>query len=79
MIFGGEGVFGYDLESASVKWKVPAGELPFSTEGYSPMTTLADGRVLFLERNIKYDEADPANMWYTAEGTKFHYISAAHQ
>lgn len=79
VIFGGEGVFGYDLGSASVKWKVPAGELPFSTEGYSPMATLADGRVLFLERNIKYDEADPTNMWYEAEGTKFHYIPAAQQ
>lgn len=79
VIFGVEGVLGYDLGSASVKWKVPAVELPFNIEGYFPMATLADGRVLFLERNIEYDEADPTNMWYAAEGTKFHYISAAQQ
>ena len=79
VIFGGQGILGYDLGSASIKWKVPAGELPFSTEGYFPMATLPDGRVLFLDRNYKWDEDDPTNMWVVAEGTKFHYIPAAQQ
>ena len=47
VIFGGQGILGYDLGSASIKWKVSAGELPFSTEGYFPMATLPDGRALF--------------------------------
>ena len=47
VIFGGDGILGYDLGSADSKWKVPAGELPFSTEGFYPMAALADGRVLF--------------------------------
>ncbi len=59
--------------------EVPAGELPFSTEGYFPMATLPDGRVLFLDRNYKWDEDDPTNMWVVAEGTKFHYVPAARQ
>lgn len=79
VIFGGQGILGYDLGSASIKWKVPAGELPFSTEGYFPMATLPDGRVLFLDRNYKWDEDDPTNMWLVAEGTKFHYVPAARQ
>ncbi len=79
VIFGGQGILGYDLGSASIKWKVPAGELPFSTEGYFPMATLPDGRVLFLDRNYKWDEDDPTNMWVVAEGTKFHYVPAARQ
>ena len=79
VIFGGQGILGYDLGSASIKWKVPAGELPFSTEGYFPMATLPDGRVLFLDRNYKWDEDDPTNMWLAAEGTKFHYVPAARQ
>lgn len=79
VIFGGQGILGYDLGSASIKWKVPAGELPFSTEGYFPMATLPDGRVLFLDRNYKWDEDDPTNMWVVAEGTKFHYVPAAQQ
>ena len=79
VIFGGQGILGYDLGSASIKWKVPAGELPFSTEGYLPMATLPDGRVLFLDRNYKWDEDDPTNMWVVAEGTKFHYVPAARQ
>ena len=79
VIFGGQGILGYDLGSASIKWKVSAGELPFSTEGYFPMATLPDGRVLFLDRNYKWDEDDPTNMWVVAEGTKFHYVPAARQ
>lgn len=79
VIFGGQGILGYDLGSASIKWKVPAGELPFSTEGYFPMATLPDGRALFLDRNYKWDEDDPTNMWVVAEGTKFHYVPAARQ
>ena len=79
VIFGAQGILGYDLGSASIKWKVPAGELPFSTEGYFPMATLPDGRVLFLDRNYKWDEDDPTNMWVVAEGTKFHYVPAARQ
>jgi len=79
VIFGGQGILGYDLGSASIKWKVPAGELPFSTEGYFPMATLPDGRSLFLDRNYKWDEDDPTNMWVVAEGTKFHYVPAARQ
>ena len=79
VIFGGQGILGYDLGSASIKWKVSAGELPFSTEGYFPMATLPDGRALFLDRNYKWDEDDPTNMWLAAEGTKFHYIPAAQQ
>ncbi len=79
VIFGGQGILGYDLGSASIKWKVSAGELPFSTEGYFPMATLPDGRVLFLDRNYKWDEDDPTNMWVVAEGTKFHYVPAAQQ
>lgn len=79
VIFGGQGILGYDLGSASIKWKVSAGELPFSTEGYFPMATLPDGRVLFLDRNYKWDEDDPTNMWVAAEGTKFHYVPAARQ
>ena len=79
VIFGGQGILGYDLGSASIKWKVPAGELPFSTEGYFPMATLPDGRVLFLDRNYKWDEDDPTNMWVVAAGTKFHYVPAARQ
>ena len=79
VIFGAQGILGYDLGSASIKWKVPAGELPFSTEGYFPMATLPDGRVLFLDRNYKWDEDDPTNMWLAAEGTKFHYVPAAQQ
>lgn len=79
VIFGGQGILGYDLGSASIKWKVPAGELPFSTEGYFPMATLPDGRALFLDRNYKWDEDDPTNMWVVAEGTKFHYVPAAQQ
>ena len=51
VIFGGDGILGYDLGSADSKWKVPAGELPFSTEGFYPMAALADGRVLFLDSN----------------------------
>ena len=51
VIFGGDGVLGYDLGSADNKWKVPAGGLPFSTEGFYPMAALADGRVLFLDSN----------------------------
>jgi len=51
VIFGGDGILGYDLGSADCKWKVPAGELPFSTEGFYPMAALADGRVLFLDSN----------------------------
>ena len=70
VIFGGQGILGYDLGSASIKWKVSAGELPFSTEGYFPMATLPDGRVLFLDRNYKWDEDDPTNMWVVTEGTK---------
>lgn len=70
VIFGGQGILGYDLGSASIKWKVSAGELPFSTEGYFPMVTLPDGRVLFLDRNYKWDEDDPTNMWVVTEGTK---------
>ena len=46
VIFGGQGILGYDLGSASIKWKVSAGELPFSTEGYFPMATLPDGRAV---------------------------------
>ena len=72
-------ITGYDLGSASIKWKVSAGELPFSTEGYFPMATLPDGRVLFLDRNYKWDEDDPTNMWVVAAGTKFHYVPAARQ
>ena len=68
VIFGGQGILGYDLGSASIKWKVPAGELPFSTEGYFPMATLPDGRVLFLDRNYKWDEDDPTNMWAVVRG-----------
>ena len=79
VIFGGQGILGYDLGSASIKWKVSAGELPFSTEGYFPMATLPDGRVLFLDRNYKWDEDDPTNMWVAAAGTKFHYVPAARQ
>ncbi len=79
VIFGGEGILGYDLGSANSKWKVPAGELPFSTESFYPMAALADGRVLFLDRNYKWDEDDPANMRVAAEGTKFHYVPAAQQ
>ncbi len=79
VILGGQGILGYDLGSASIKWKVPAGELPFSTEGYFPMATLPDGRALFLDRNYKWDEDDPTNMWLAAEGTKFHYVPAAQQ
>ena len=79
VIFGGQGILGYDLGSASIKWKVSAGELPFSTEGYFPMATLPDGRVLFLDRNYKWDEDDSTNMWVVAEGTKFHYVPAARQ
>ena len=79
VIFGGQGILGYDLGSASIKWKVSAGELPFSTEGYFPMATLPDGRVLFLDRNYKWDEDDPTNMWVVAAGTKFHYVPAARQ
>jgi hypothetical protein len=79
VIFGGQGILGYDLGSASIKWKVPAGELPFSTEGYFPMATLPDGRALFLDKNYKWDEDDPTNMWLVAEGTKFHYVPAARQ
>ena len=79
VIFGGQGILGYDLGSASIKWKVSAGELPFSTEGYFPMATLPDGRVLFLDRNYKWDVDDPTNMWVVAEGTKFHYVPAARQ
>lgn len=79
VIFGGQGILGYDLGSASIKWKVSAGELPFSTEGYFPMATLPDGRVLFLDRNYKWDEDDPTNMWVVVEGTKFHYVPAARQ
>lgn len=79
VIFGGQGILGYDLGSASIKWKVSAGELPFSTEGYFLMATLPDGRVLFLDRNYKWDEDDPTNMWVVAEGTKFHYVPAARQ
>lgn len=70
VIFGGQGILDYDLGSASIKWKVSAGELPFSTEGYFPMVTLPDGRVLFLDRNYKWDEDDPTNMWVVTEGTK---------
>ena len=51
VIFGGDGILGYDLGSADSKWKVPAGKLPFSTEGFYPMAALADGRVLFLDSN----------------------------
>ena len=51
VIFGGEGILGYDLGSANIKWKVPAGKLPFSTEGFYPMAALADGRILFLDSN----------------------------
>ena len=51
VIFGGEGILGYDLGSANIKWKVPAGKLPFSTEGFYPMAALSDGRVLFLDSN----------------------------
>ena len=51
VIFGGQGILGYDLGSADSKWKVPAGELPFSTEGFYPMAALADGRVLYLDSN----------------------------
>lgn len=51
VIFGGEGILGYDLGSANIKWKVPAGKLPFSTEGFYPMAALADGRILFLGSN----------------------------
>ena len=51
VIFGGDGILGYDLGSADCKWKVPAGKLPFSTEGFYPMAALADGRVLFLDSN----------------------------
>ncbi len=79
VIFGAQGILGYDLGSASIKWKVPAGELPFSTEGYFPMATLPDGRALFLDRNYNWDEDDPTNMWLVAEGTKFHYVPAARQ
>lgn len=79
VIFGAQGVFGYDLGSANVKWKVSAGELPFSTEGYFPMAALPDGRVLFLDRNYKWDEDDPTNMRVVVEGTKFHYVPAAQQ
>ena len=79
VIFGGQGILGYDLGSASIKWKVSAGELPFSTEGYFPMATLPDGRVLFLDRNYKWDEDDPTNMWVVAAGTKSHYVPAARQ
>ena len=68
VIFGGQGILGYDLGSASIKWKVSAGELPFSTEGYFPMATLPDGRVLFLDRNYKWDEDDPTNMWAVVRG-----------
>ena len=51
VIFGGEGILGYDLGSANIKWNVPAGKLPFSTEGFYPMAALADGRILFLDSN----------------------------
>ena len=51
VIFGGDGILGYDLGSADSKWKVPAGKLPFSTEGFYPMAALADGRILFLDSN----------------------------
>ena len=51
VIFGGDGILGYDLGSANIKWKVPAGKLPFSTEGFYPMAALADGRILFLDSN----------------------------
>ena len=51
VIFGGEGILGYDLGSGNIKWKVLAGELPFSTEGLYPMAALADGRVLYLDSN----------------------------
>ena len=51
VIFGGDGILGYDLGSADSKWKVPAGKLPFSTEGFYPMAALSDGRVLFLDSN----------------------------
>ncbi len=51
VIFGGDGILGYDLGSADCKWKVPAGKLPFSTEGFYPMAALSDGRVLFLDSN----------------------------
>lgn len=51
VIFGGEGILGYDLGSANIKWKVPAGKLPFSTEGFYTMAALADGRILFLDSN----------------------------
>ena len=51
VIFGGEGILGYDLGSANIKWKVPTGKLPFSTEGFYPMAALADGRILFLDSN----------------------------
>ena len=79
VIFGVEGILGYDLGSANIKWKVPAGKLPFSTEGLCPMAALADGRVLFLDRNIQCDEDEPTNMWVEAEGTKLHYVPAAQQ
>ena len=51
VIFGVEGILGYDLGSANIKWKVPAGKLPFSTEGFYPMAALADGKILFLDSN----------------------------
>lgn len=79
VIFGVEGILGYDLGSANSRWKVPAGKLPFSTEGSYPMAVLTDGRVLFLDRNIQCDEDEPTNMWVEAEGTKFHYVPAAQQ
>ncbi len=77
VIFGGQGILGYDLGSANIKWEVTASELPFSTEGYFPMAILEDGRALFLDGNIQCDEDEPTNMW--EEGTKFHYVPVAQQ
>lgn len=70
------GIYGYDLGSDSAKWNIPASEMPFELDSLNRMTSLKDGRFLFMQRGIdmKNDE-----IITVAEGTKFYYIPAAKQ
>ena len=77
ILLGAAGVFGYDLESGTVKWKVPAQMLPFCMEDDLQMTVLADGRLLFLVPG--HARRKDQTKEFVSEGTKLYYIPAAQQ